>query len=160
MKVKKHRLILLLLVVVAAIGGVVAWLKSGHESGHDLVASMGVFTDGGTFHVTLIDSAGHREELCFDNRIQSPTPGRLYIGAPHPTLPGAKLVPLGSKVEKETIAILQRHLNRQLWPWQQWALAGLSPQAAARRDEKTYHAYWLMKAIKRLKALDEGQQPK
>jgi hypothetical protein len=143
--------------VVVTIGGLVAWRKSGHDPVADIVG----FTDGGTLSVALVDPAGRKEDLCFDYRIGSATPGRLYVGAPYPTKPGAKLVPLGSKVEKDKVAILQRHLNLQLWPWERGVLAARSIRdVAAQKDEKTYYEYRLIEAIKRLKVLQEGQQPR
>ena len=154
-KIKKPYFKLLLLIVVAAICGVIAWQRLGP----DPVAGIGGFTDGGTLAVTLVNRRGCKEAMCFDYRIGTATLGRLYIGAPHPTLPGAKLVPLGSNVEKHKIGILQRHLNRQLWPWQEWELAALDlAEVAKRKDEKTYYQYRLIKAIEKLKALEAGQQ--
>lgn len=129
------------------------------------VADAKGFRDGGSIYVALVDATGRKESLSFDYQIRSQTQGRLYIGAAHRTMPGAKLVPLGSNVEKQVISLLQRHLDRQYSRSGQKALftlgasEGLS-EVRKRHGEKGVQACYLLRGISGLKALSAKRNMK
>lgn len=88
-----------------------------------------MYLDGGSVMFEIQDATGRRLVGGFDGRmcaIQSGragepsldpcTPGRLYIGAEHPTLAGARLLPLCGDEERAVIRLLDSALDTELAP--------------------------------------------
>lgn len=123
------------------------------------VAGVGEFRDGGTVSFHLVDATGRKAAFCFDFKSGSKTPGRLYMGAEHPSRPGAKLVPLRSQTEKAVLQILQSFLDRQFSRSEQKTIATLSGgEVYQRYSDKGTKARLLLRGISRLQALS-AQKP-
>lgn len=77
------------------------------------------YDDGGTVEIALSDSRSSRLQVCLDFQIDSKTPGHIYIGARHPTDPGARHVEPNSDTEKAILLVLQTWLDGQFSAAQQ-----------------------------------------
>ena len=77
-----------------------------------IVKELLFFEDGGTTGIVL-EQDGNEVSLCFDGRLLTETPGRIYAGAAHPEADNAELLPRGSDREKELVALLQKYLDSQ-----------------------------------------------
>ncbi|MFW6155033.1 MAG: hypothetical protein ACOC95_07455 [Planctomycetota bacterium] len=84
-----------------------------------------VYRDGGTLGVKVSTPDGTVRPASIDSRIGTSTPMRLYEGAMHPTEPAARLLPRGSRAEREWLALLTEAVKRDLTEAQRRAvLAG------------------------------------
>ena len=69
------------------------------------------FKDGGTTGIVLQNSNGKEVRFCFDGRLKSKTPTRIYANATHPDDAKAELVGSSSDHENELIGMLQSYLD-------------------------------------------------
>lgn len=117
-------------VLLLAIGGVLSLAYflfarnttavSGHESALGLTGPVDVevdyYEDGGTTGVVIVDQNGSRFEFCIDCRLDTTMPGAVYVGAKHPTEPGASLLengdPLLEAIVEVTGTWYESHLSR------------------------------------------------
>ncbi|MEI8383775.1 MAG: hypothetical protein WCJ09_26915 [Planctomycetota bacterium] len=60
----------------------------------------------GVLWVAVKDSADSLAHVCIDNRVNSPTRGRIFDGARHPEKPEATLIEIGDEIEGEVVALL------------------------------------------------------
>jgi len=51
------------------------------REGHDDIESLGIFNDGGTHLFKITDAEGNHFDIYIDHRIDSPTPGAIYLRA-------------------------------------------------------------------------------
>lgn len=102
------------------------------------------FKDGGTTGIVLQDSEGKETRLCFDGRLKSKTPCRIYANAIHPEEPNAELVASGSRREGELIGILQSHLDSRYSNSKQ---AELLANGSWKLPEPEVHAWRILRAI-------------
>lgn len=62
----------------------------------------------GVLWAAIEDSRGHRSHVCIDDRADSPTRGRIYVDARHPSKQRAKLVLLGDETEGALVSLFSR----------------------------------------------------
>ena len=70
------------------------------------ITGVGYVKDGGTTGVTARDAVGTEFRFCFDGRLSSSTPCRVYFGAAHPTSPVAELVPENDPDETTILGLI------------------------------------------------------
>ncbi|MEE9615184.1 MAG: hypothetical protein V3W31_09620 [Thermodesulfobacteriota bacterium] len=70
--------------------------------------------DGGTTCAVIVDSERKSLVICFDRRVDTETPFRIYAGARHPSEDGALLIPRGGREEARLISMLWQALDERL----------------------------------------------
>lgn len=68
------------------------------------------YSDGGTTCVILKDKYSNETAFCFDGR-GGELNNRLFYGARHPSFKGAKLVKIGSTIEKTVLSLIHGAIN-------------------------------------------------
>lgn len=107
-----------------------AALPAGEAQGAaalDLVAPLhlnvfGIYSDGGTVPFEIVDARGVSISGCFDGRMRGigrdlvidTRPAHVYIGATHPTKPGARPLPLWGDEERALLVLLDAALENDL----------------------------------------------
>jgi len=71
------------------------------------------FRDGGTTYVIFRSASGQRFAACFDDQIETDTPGRLYFGNSHAHSGSqkAEIVAFNSSLEDAVIGVLRKHIE-------------------------------------------------
>ena len=108
------------------------------------------FRDGGTVGVILEDEKKKRTSFCFDRRLGSETPNRIYVGATHPENKGAKLVEKGSSLEETILFGLRKALDVKHSPSEQKKL--LRKESAADLQGEETKIWWILKALEQYEA--------
>jgi len=109
------------------------------------------FSDGGTAAIDLAARGGKKFQLCFDGRLLSDTPSRIYFGAEHPTKPGATLIAAGSEQEKGLLALLKQWLDRNFFPEKQEELRKRNSIAGLPKKELwALRILWAMQGQERI----------
>lgn len=103
--------------------------------------------DGGSLGFTVDDAKGQRLSFSLDGRIGSPTPGRWYIGAGHPTQEGAELVEVGGKREQALIRILDLWLSQHFSDSQRGALAATDWSDELPSDRLRFDAWTILRRV-------------
>lgn len=106
------------------------------------------YRDGGTTGF-IVRVNGELEHFCLDGRMSTaPQKRHIFLGATHPTAPGATQVAIAGKEEFRVLGILDAWLNSQLSTADQTALlAGDAPRDSI---EKT-KMWWALRAREQLK---------
>lgn len=109
------------------------------------------FSDGGTAAIDFTARGGEKFQLCFDGRLLSDTPSRIYFGAEHPTKPGATLIAAGSEQEKGLLALLKQWLDRNYFPEKQEELRGrTSVDGLPKKELWALRILWAMQGQQRV----------
>lgn len=101
------------------------------------------FEDGGTTGFVL-EKDGTEISFCFDGRLETKTPCRIFAGATHPESEDAELVVVGSDREKELIRLLHAYLNSEYTKQKQ---AELLSKGSWELPKPEAHAWKLLQAI-------------
>jgi hypothetical protein len=99
--------------------------------------------DGGTTGIVLLQD-GKEIPLCFDGRIETKTPCRIFAGATHPTCKEAELLAAGSRREAEILALLHSFLDSKYSKEKQ---AELLANGSWELPEPEAHAWRMLQAI-------------
>ena len=113
------------------------------------IVKMEMFSDGGTTYVYLCDASDKTLLVCFDARINTSTPLKLFIGAEHPTHEGAR--PATPAEDAEIIGILREIIDSRFTASRQKAL--LEGGSVVGLSEKEKHALlllWIFEGRQRL----------
>ena|SRR5205809_7629684 len=104
--------------------------------------------DGGTISCRVALYDGTVLELGLDSRIPKKKAERLiFIGAGYPTLPGARLLPRGSREEQDVVAAVQDYLDRTCGFLRREALSAVDPSTLSESDCADLMAVTLMRGI-------------
>jgi hypothetical protein len=127
------------------------------------VIEYGMFSDGGTVPFEIVDSRGISVVGCFDGRmgpVDTITPAHCYIGAQHPTQPGARALPLWSKEERLLIRLLDAALDNDLGPERRRSLAAVKNPGSEINGERDRGLCYILHALEYrkglLRAVDSG----
>ncbi|HUT30033.1 MAG TPA: hypothetical protein VMX13_09590 [Sedimentisphaerales bacterium] len=104
------------------------------------IIKMEKFADGGTTYVYLRDASDKTLVVCFDARLETSTPLKLFIGAEHPTHKGAR--PATPAEDAEIIGILREIIDSRFTASRQKAL--LEGRSIVGLSEKEKHALWML----------------
>ncbi len=72
------------------------------------------YRDGGTVGIELSDANQRSLSFCLDQQLNSPTAGRVYVRALHPSDPDAVLVSQGGAEERAILTLLRAWLGEQI----------------------------------------------
>ncbi|GEM_PF-4341894 len=102
------------------------------------------YPDGGTLGFHLKDAQGKELPCCMDGRLEgreenvlpSAKNRQIFLGAAHPTKPGAKSIPLGGETEEALAGILQAWLDRHFNAETQREIAASGAEEVGKMHEK------------------------
>ena len=104
--------------------------------------------DGGTIACRVALDDGTVLDLGLDSRIPKKKAERLvFIGAGYPTLPGARMLPRGSREEQDVVAAVQDYLDRTCGFLRREALSEADPSTLSESDCADLLAVTLMRGI-------------
>jgi hypothetical protein len=107
-----------------------------------------VVADGGTIACRVELGDGAVADLGLDARISKKKSDRLvFVGAGYPTLPGACLLPRGSREEQVVVAAIQDYLDRNCGFLRREALVEADPSTLNERDCADLMAVTLLRGI-------------
>jgi len=107
-----------------------------------------IAADGGTIACRVALDDGTVLDLGLDSRIPKKKAERLvFIGAGYPTLPGARLLPRGSREEHDVVAAVRDYLDRTCSFLRREALSEADPSTLNESDCADLMAVTLMRGI-------------
>ena len=132
------------------VGGGSAFYVRPHYTSMKIQRFIGgaVAADGGTIACQAELDDGTVLDLGLDSRIPKKKSERLvFVGAGYPTLPGARILPRGSREELDVVAAVQDYLDRTCGFLRREALSEADPSKLSESDCGDLMAVTLMRGI-------------
>lgn len=123
------------------------------------VKNSDMYLDGGTISFEVVDARGEILLGCFDGRMRvvkevyDDGPAHCYVGAQHPTQPGARALPLWGQEERELIHLLDEALNSDLSADARKKLAAIEYPGAALTDQRERSLCYILRSVEHRKQL-------
>ena len=119
------------------------------------IEKMHVWQDGGSIGVEMTAENSHLK-FCFDGRLGTETPCRLYVGSAHPKHRGARLLGLGSNEEDRILNTVRDHFDRLFSATKQREL--IEKGSYALKSEEEIRGWKILRMVRELERQRKREQ--